>query len=113
RRARRAERAAPLARGRVLAARRGRARRGTGHGIRRGAGAVSERTIVTASWPSPLRIVADQARYQVLLFFRSPVGLFFTILLPSIMLVLFNALFGDGTVDTAAGSWSVQQFYTG
>jgi ABC-2 type transport system permease protein len=39
--------------------------------------------------------------------------MFFTIGLPLIMLVLFNALFGEGTVDTPTGSWSVQQFYTG
>ena len=39
--------------------------------------------------------------------------MFFTLGLPVMMLVLFNSLFGDGTVDTPAGSWSVQQFYTG
>lgn len=65
------------------------------------------------SWPSIPSQVATQARYQVLTFLRSPVGLFFTIGLPLVMLVLFNALFGDGTVDTTAGSWPVQQFYTG
>jgi len=64
-------------------------------------------------WPSTLKLVGEQTRYQVLTFMRSPVGLFFTIGLPLFMLVLFNALFGDGTVDTPAGSWSVQQFYTG
>ncbi len=65
------------------------------------------------SWPSWSTLVAAQTRYQVLTFVRSPVGMFFTLGLPITMLVLFNALFGDGTVDTAAGSWSVQQFYTG
>ena len=65
------------------------------------------------SWPSAFTLVREQTRYQILTFMRSPVGLFFTIGLPLVMLVLFNALFGDGTVDTPAGSWSVQQFYTG
>jgi ABC-2 type transport system permease protein len=65
------------------------------------------------SWPSTASLVRVQTRYQVLTSIRSPVGMFFTIGLPLIMLVLFNALFGDGTVDTPAGSWSVQQFYTG
>lgn len=65
------------------------------------------------SWPSTVSLVAEQTRYQILLFVRSPVGMFFTLGLPIFMLVLFNSLFGDGTVDTPAGSWSVQQFYTG
>jgi ABC-2 type transport system permease protein len=54
-----------------------------------------------------------QIRYQLLAFLRSPVGLFFTLALPLFMLVLFNALFGDGTVQTPEGEWSVRQFYTG
>jgi ABC-2 type transport system permease protein len=65
------------------------------------------------SWPSTRSLIVSQARYQILTFVRSPVGMFFTLGLPIFMLVLFNALFGDGTVDTPAGSWSVQQFYTG
>ena len=65
------------------------------------------------SWPSTFALVREQTRYQILTFMRSPVGLFFTLGLPLFMLVLINALFGDGTVDTPAGSWSVQQFYTG
>jgi len=64
-------------------------------------------------WPSLASLVIDQTRYQVLLFVRSPVGMFFTLGLPIFMLVLFNSLFGEGTVETPAGSWSVQQFYTG
>jgi ABC-2 type transport system permease protein len=65
------------------------------------------------NWPSTISLIRVQTRYQILTFVRSPVGMFFTIGLPLIMLILFNALFGDGTVDTPAGSWSVQQFYTG
>ena len=65
------------------------------------------------TWPSPPALVIEQTRYQVLTFVRSPVGMFFTLGLPIFMLVLFNALFGGGTVETASGDWSVQQFYTG
>lgn len=64
-------------------------------------------------WPSSRRLVAEQARYQFLNSVRSPVGMFFTLGLPTIMLVLFNALFGDGTLSTPEGEWSVRQFYTG
>ncbi len=65
------------------------------------------------SFPSHVSQIGVQTRYQVLTFMRSPVGLFFTLALPLLMLVLVNALFGDGTVETPGGSWSVQQFYTG
>jgi ABC-2 type transport system permease protein len=51
--------------------------------------------------------------YQVRLFLRTPIAVFFVILLPLIMLVLFNALFGGNTVDTGFGSWKTSQFYTG
>ncbi|MEO6653902.1 MAG: ABC transporter permease [Ilumatobacteraceae bacterium] len=64
-------------------------------------------------WPSTGSLIGQQTRYQVLTFVRSPVGMFFTLGLPIVMLVLFNALFGGGTVDTPAGPWSIQQFYTG
>ena len=65
------------------------------------------------SFPSTAALILRQTRYQILYFFRVPVALFFTIILPIVMLVLFNALFGDGTVDTPEGSWPVRQFYTG
>jgi ABC-2 type transport system permease protein len=66
-----------------------------------------------SGWPSTLALVWRQVRYQLLLFWRVPVGLFFTLVLPLIMLVLFNALFGDTIVDTGSGEWPVRQFYTG
>jgi ABC-2 type transport system permease protein len=68
---------------------------------------------VNERFPSTWSLVATQTRYQFLTFTRSPVGMFFTLGLPTIMLILFNSLFGDGTVDSPGGSWSVQQFYTG
>lgn len=64
-------------------------------------------------FPSTARLVASQTRYQLVSFWRIPVAVFFTLGLPLIMLVLFNALFGGGTVDTPQGSWSSSQFYTG
>jgi ABC-2 type transport system permease protein len=66
-----------------------------------------------SAWPSTAWLVVRQVRYQLLLFWRVPVALFFTLVLPLLMLVLFNALFGDGRVDTDQGSWQVRQFYTG
>ena len=71
-----------------------------------------------SGFPSPLRLVVRQARYQLLFFRRVPIALFFTLLLPIVMLVLFNSIFGDDVVcptdDCGPGEgWSIQQFYTG
>lgn len=65
------------------------------------------------SFPATTRLFAQQVRYQLLTFARSPVGMFFTLVLPLLMLVLFNALFGGDTVDSPYGAWPVRQFYTG
>lgn len=67
----------------------------------------------TVAWPSAPGLVARQVRAQLLTFWRTPIALFFTILLPLVMLVLFNAIFGGNTVETDEGSWPVNQFYTG
>jgi len=67
---------------------------------------------VTA-FPSALSLVATQTRYQLVTFWRIPVAVFFTLGLPLVMLVLFNALFGSGTFTTSEGEISAQQFYTG
>lgn len=64
-------------------------------------------------FPSTPRLFATQVHYQVLTFVRSPVGMFFTLFLPVLMLVLFNALFGGDTVDSPYGPWPVRQYYTG
>ena len=66
-----------------------------------------------SEWPSTVGLVVRQIRYQLLLFWRVPVALFFTLLLPLIMLVLFNALFGDGDVTIDGNTWPIRQFYTG
>jgi ABC-2 type transport system permease protein len=64
-------------------------------------------------WPNTAGLVMRQIRYQVLMFWRVPIALFFTLLLPLIMLVLFNALFGDGDVTVDGNTWPTRQFYTG
>src|SRR5690606_8030698 len=52
-----------------------------------------------------------QLRAQLTVLRRNPVALFFTVILPMVMLVLFNALFGDTEVDTGFGRWPLNQFY--
>jgi ABC-2 type transport system permease protein len=64
-------------------------------------------------FPSTVRLAAIQVRYQLVTFWRIPVAVFFTLGLPLIMLVLFNALFGAQVIETDAGSWPARQFYTG
>jgi ABC-2 type transport system permease protein len=49
----------------------------------------------------------------MLVFWRTPVALFFTLALPLFILVLMNALFGDTTVTVDGSEWPVRQFYTG
>ena len=68
---------------------------------------------VALRWPSSAGLVARQIRAQLLTFRRTPIALFFTIFLPLVMLVLFNALFGDSEVETEQGSWPINQFYAG
>jgi ABC-2 type transport system permease protein len=67
----------------------------------------------TSQWPSSSGLLAHQIRYQLLTFWRTPIALFFTLLLPLIMLVLFNALFGGDTVTIDGNEWQISQFYTG
>ena len=72
---------------------------------------MSERVVERA--PSPIGQLVTHVGFQIRLFLRTPIAVFFTILLPLIMLVLFNALFGDSDVDTGSGAWPMSQFYTG
>jgi ABC-2 type transport system permease protein len=65
------------------------------------------------TWPSPTRLIVGQIRYQLLVFWRTPVAMFFTLALPLMILLLFNALFGDDTVSIEGGEWPIRQFYTG
>jgi ABC-2 type transport system permease protein len=63
--------------------------------------------------PSPPTLIGHQLRYQLLSFWRTPIALFFTVILPLMMLVLFNALFGGEDIETDGGTWPVAQFFTG
>ena len=66
-----------------------------------------------ARFPSSLQLLVRQIGYQNRTFRRTPVAVFFTVALPLIMLVLFNALFGSADVETPYGAWPLSQFYTG
>ncbi|MBA3606632.1 MAG: ABC transporter permease [Actinomycetota bacterium] len=63
--------------------------------------------------PSSAHLVGSQVKHQLVTFVRTPVAVFFTVMLPLIMLVLFNALLGNEQVETAQGSWPLRQFYVG
>lgn len=64
-------------------------------------------------WPSTGATVLRQVRYQLLILWRTPIAMFFTIILPLVMLVVFNLIFANETVSSPAGEWPLQQFYTG
>ena len=66
-----------------------------------------------SGYPSTVSLVSAQTRYQLVSFWRIPVAFFFTLALPLIMLVLFNALFGNAKIETSDGTWLTRQFYTG
>lgn len=57
-------------------------------------------------------LVVRHVRAQNRIFFRAPIGAFFTIILPLMMLVLFVALFGNEDYDTPRGTFEASQFYT-
>jgi ABC-2 type transport system permease protein len=54
-----------------------------------------------------------QVRHQLTMFWRVPVAVFFTVALPIVVLVVFNAVFGGGTISDPAGEWPISQFYVG
>lgn len=68
---------------------------------------------VATTFPGTVGLVLQQVRYQLLTTRRSPVGLFFTLVLPVVMLVLFGALFGSDTVETPVGALKTPVYYTG
>lgn len=64
--------------------------------------------------PSWASLTARQVRYQLLTMWRTPIALFFTLLLPLVMLIVFGAIFGNETIDAGTeGTWEVSQFYVG
>ncbi len=59
-----------------------------------------------------LRLLVVQIRSQNRIFWRVPIGAFFTLVFPVILLVLFVALFGNEDFNTSYGGSSTSQFYT-
>ena len=66
-----------------------------------------------AAWPSSLGLLSGQIRSQFVQFLRIPVAMFFTVLLPLGMLLLFNSIFagGDAMIEGPSGHWPLRQFY--
>lgn len=59
-----------------------------------------------------LRLLVQSIRAENRIFWRTPIGAFFTLGLPLIMLVLFVALFGNDPIgDTVYGDITTAQFY--
>jgi ABC-2 type transport system permease protein len=56
-------------------------------------------------------LAVHQLRYDLLVFWRNPQARFFTVLMPLIFLVIFGAVFGDGTIDVPGGQVSPKQYY--
>jgi ABC-2 type transport system permease protein len=50
-----------------------------------------------------MSLVLHQYRYDQRQFWREPTGVFFTVVLPLIFLVLFVAIFGNGTIELGGG----------
>lgn len=55
--------------------------------------------------------VLRQARYENISFWRNPPAAFFTIVFPLMFLVIFNLIFGHGTIDVPGGTASTSTFY--
>ncbi len=60
---------------------------------------------------SPLRLLLVWTRAQNRIFWRTPIGAFFTLVFPVLMIVLFSAVFGNETFPTAYGDVTASQFY--
>jgi len=56
-------------------------------------------------------LALHQTRYDLLVFWRNPQARFFTVLMPLIFLVIFGAVFGDGTIDVPGGQVDPSQYY--
>ncbi|MGA1346392.1 MAG: ABC transporter permease [Ilumatobacteraceae bacterium] len=65
------------------------------------------------AWPGSAGMLLRQVRHQLTMFWRVPVAVFFTVALPIVILVVFNAVFGGGTISDPAGEWPISQFYVG
>lgn len=59
-----------------------------------------------------VRLLWRCIRCQNRIFWRTPIGAFFTLVFPVLMLVLFTAIFGNDAFDTVYGRVTTTQFYT-
>lgn len=66
-------------------------------------------------WPTSTALLGSQVASQIVQFSRIPVALFFTLMLPLGMLLLFNSIFvgDDAFIEGPEGEWPLQQFYVG
>lgn len=60
---------------------------------------------------SDLQLLWRSVRAENRLFWRTPIGAFFTIGLPLVMLVIFVAIFGNDPIGTSYGEIATAQFY--
>ena len=58
-----------------------------------------------------LQLLVRSVRAENRLFWRTPIGAFFTIGLPLVMLVIFVAIFGNDPIGTSYGEFATAQFY--
>jgi ABC-2 type transport system permease protein len=58
-----------------------------------------------------MSLAIHQFRYDLLVFWRNPQARFFTVLMPLIFLVIFAAVFGDGTIQVPGGEIDPKQYY--
>ena len=58
-----------------------------------------------------LQLLVRSVRAENRLFCRTPIGAFFTIGLPLVMLVIFVAIFGNDPIGTSYGEFATAQFY--
>ena len=59
----------------------------------------------------PVAVVLRQVRYENRSFWRNPPAAFFTIVFPLMFLVIFNLIFGGGTVELSGGTAGISTFY--
>jgi ABC-2 type transport system permease protein len=60
---------------------------------------------------SGVAMALRQARYENRAFWRNPAAAFFTVVLPLLFLVLFNAIFGDDDIAVEGGRADISVFY--
>jgi len=58
-----------------------------------------------------MRLAVRQLRYENLAFWRNPAAAFFTFFFPLIFLVIFNLVFGNGTIEVAGGTTKASTFF--